>query len=77
MSGCAQPGLLDARLAGGCRFAGRQCEQLGGQGLNLALDGGRVQAGVGVDHDRRVYGGDGLVSVGPLVWGGREVVFSW
>ncbi|OUS97440.1 hypothetical protein CA951_03610 [Rhodococcus sp. NCIMB 12038] len=52
----------DDGLAGRCVLGGGEGDQLGGQCLNLALDGGGVDAGMGVVEDCSVLGADPLVS---------------
>ena len=55
-------------------LAGGQGQELGGEGLDLALDRSRVQRGEGVLHDRLVLVADPLVPLGSPVRSGRHVV---
>src|SRR5664280_1657117 len=55
-------------------LAGGQGQELGGEGLDLALDRGRVQADERVVHDRLVLVADRGVPLRAPVRGGRYVV---
>lgn len=55
-------------------LAGGNGEQLGGQGLDLALDRRGVDGCVGVGQARRVLGADSVVAFGAPVRGGRDVL---
>ena len=75
ISRCARAGGLDGRFLAGLGLAGGDLQQLVGEGLDLALDGGRVEVGVGVGEDDLVLGGDAVVVGGAPVRRGRAVVF--
>src|SRR5665811_1749574 len=55
-------------------LAGSQGQQLGGEGLDLALDRCGVQACEGVFPDRLVLGADLFVSLGATMWRRGDVV---
>ena len=55
-------------LSGCGGLAGGQGEQLGGEGLDLALDRCGVQAWEGVFHDRLVLGTDLFLSLRATMW---------
>ena len=70
MSGCAREDWLDGRSG----VAGGQGQELGGEGLDLSLDRGGIQVGVGVGEDRFVLDANRVVSLGTPVRRGRRVV---
>ena len=74
MSGCARAVGCESGCRGRGGLGGGQGEQLGGEGLDLSLDGGGIQVGQHVRQDRLVFSGHGFVPVGSPVRGGRPVV---
>lgn len=63
----AFPGGVFLAVARVINSVDRQC-------LNLSLDGGGVDAGMGLVEDCAVLGADPLVSEGTVIGGGRRVV---
>jgi hypothetical protein len=62
-------------LGAGCSFAGGEGEELGGEGLNLALGGGGIDQGVGPGQRHDGFHGHGWVIDCAMKWGGGFVAF--
>ena len=62
-------------FGGGSGFAGGHCEELSGQGLDLALGGGGIDQGVGPGQRHYALHGHGWVIDRAMERGGGGVVF--